>query len=118
MAKPEQVLDAAQERVVVVRRVVDRSRFDERRDQHRSRAPAAEPEYPRQRSVRPDGLVAAGTRVELAAAGLRLVEEDGEQTVLLEGLGLDDRRDPLLEEGIGRDQTPRLPLDPRGLVRG
>ena len=87
-----EVLDRAQQRVVVVGRVVARAGRDERGEQHGAGPAAAGPERQRARigRVEPGLLVAARGRVVV----LGLVEGDDEQAAVGVGGGRRDPRDP------------------------
>src|SRR5438477_10641521 len=83
MSEAKDVLDAAEERVVVVRRVVDGSRLDVLGDEHRARPTAAGAgrRTARVRRIRPGFLAAACAGI----AAARLVERDDEQAALRPG---------------------------------
>ena len=80
MGQAEDVLDAAQHRVVVVGHLRHRARGDAGRQQHRADVPAAGTVDRRARDCGPGDLAAAGAGV----AGGRLVEGDDQQTILAE----------------------------------
>lgn len=98
VGQAEQILDATQKAVVVVRLGTRRAGRDERRDQDCSDLPAAGAGLGAAgaRGVRSGRLLAARARV-----GLGFVEGHDEEPVA-EGRRRGDPRDPLLEEGVRR----------------
>ena len=81
---------------MVVFDAADRSRFDERGQQHRSHPAAAGTGDPRERGGGPRRLAAAGFRFRVAG----LVEGNLEQPVSLERFRGRDLGDPGFEEGV------------------
>src|SRR5437764_12283286 len=95
MVQAEYVLDAPQQRVVVVRLIGDGPGLDAGRDQYRSRVAAAGTLDPGLWAVGPGNLVTARARI---AAG-SLVEDDRQQPVVVAERGrARDLRHPLLQE--------------------
>src|SRR4051794_24528253 len=100
----EHILEASQQRIVVVRRRVLHAGPDAPTDDDAADAPAARTENARQRAVRAGLLVAARGRVLAALVELRLVSRDHEQPVVLESRRRFDGRHPLRQELVdGRE---------------
>src|SRR5205085_1792979 len=113
VVEPVEVLGAAQQRVVVVRRVVDASGRDVRGDQNRAGAPAAAAlgDAAVVRRVRAGGLTAAGF-----GSGAGLVEVDDDQAPVEVGRGGGDPRDPRLEEVVGAHEAAGPAVGTRRVV--
>src|SRR4051794_25671316 len=103
VVEAEDVLDRVQVVVVVVGLIVDGARLDERRDQHRARPPAPRPVDALLLDVRPVRHEAAG-----GGSGLGLVERDDQQSILLEGGGVQDPGDPDAQERVDARVATRL----------
>jgi hypothetical protein len=122
VGQPEQVLDTAQQRVVVVGHLADRARPDELRQQHGADPAAARPVQARLVDVRVRRVVEAQAVLLAAARGrvrviARLVEGDHDEPARPVGRGMHDPRDPRLEEPVGLRQPALLAvLAARGVM--
>ena len=112
----EKATDGAQQRIVVVGRLRNRPALDERRDQHGTDSAAARPLHPgRSLGPRQSLFVAAGLRcIRLLQIGF--IESHDQKSVFLECRRTHDDRDPLLQERIGRDETPGFAVNARGVM--
>src|SRR5215471_11630368 len=106
MVEAKQVLDSSQYRVVVVWSRCDRPGAYVLRQNHRADQTTSRSCDPRQRRVGARKFVAASGGVGIRPAEFRLVEHNQQQAVPFIGRGIEDLWNPLLQEGIGRHQSP------------
>src|SRR5207245_8945709 len=101
VTEPEEIFNAPQEGVVIVRRVVDRAGADVLGDQDGPDAAATGSGDAGRRRLGAGRLGATGGAVGVAAGYLTVIEANDQQTVAAERARREHQRHPLLEQEIG-----------------